>query len=143
MGNDIFVREHGSIAFNLSNTLSIPTPIEGDQTSGPDGPGGLQKTGAGTLRLNGANTYSGTTSVDQGALNLNGSVSGSAVIASGGTLSGNATVSGNLTNSGTLAPGDAIGTIHTTNLVLNSASRLTMEVAAGGTNVSVMPRPSC
>ncbi|MBY0530331.1 MAG: autotransporter domain-containing protein [Rhabdochlamydiaceae bacterium] len=132
MGYDIFVREQGSITFNLSNLLTIATPIEGDQTSGPDTVGGLNKIGPGTLMLNGANTYSGSTRVEGGALNLNGSVIGSAVVAEGGSLSGNATVSGDLTNSGILAPGNSIGTIHTTNLVLTSSSRLKMEVASNG-----------
>lgn len=134
MGYDIFVREQGSIAFNLSNTLTIATPIEGDQTNGPNTIGGLQKIGRGTLKLNGANTYSGITTVDEGTLNLNGSVIGNAIIGIGGTLSGNATVSGNLTNSGILAPGNSIGTISTTNLVLTPSSLLEIEVASNGTN---------
>jgi uncharacterized repeat protein (TIGR01451 family) len=134
MGQDIFVREQGSIVFNLTNTLSILTPIEGDETNGPDGAGGLQKIGTGTLRLNGANTYSGTTAVDQGVLDLNGSVAGSAGIGGLGTLSGNATVSGALTNSGTLSPGDGIGTLHAASLVLTPTSHVKMELAAGGTN---------
>ena len=100
MGNDIFVREQGAIVFNLSNTLTIATPIEGDQTNGPNTSGGLQKIGGGILNLNGANTYSGVTHIDGGTLNLNGSVIGNAVIGSGGTLSGNATILGNLTSSG-------------------------------------------
>jgi len=133
MGYDIFVREQGSITFNLSNSLTIATPIEGDQTNGPNTTGGLQKIGGGTLKLNGANTYSGITTVDEGTLNLNGSVIGSAIIGTGGTLSGNATVSGNLTNSGILAPGNSIGTINTTNLVLTPSSLLEMEVASNGT----------
>lgn len=100
IGQDIFVREQGSLIFNLSNTLTIATPIEGDQTNGPNTLGGLQKKGNGILYLNGANTYSGTTTVDAGILNLNGSVIGNALIGSGGTLSGNATILGHLTNSG-------------------------------------------
>lgn len=100
LGSDIFVREQGSIIFNLSNTLTIATPIAGDQTSGPATSGGLQKIGSGILNLNGANTYSGLTSVDGGTLNLNGSVIGNVTINSGGILSGNASVRGNLTNSG-------------------------------------------
>ncbi len=100
MGQDIFVREEGTLIFNLGNTLTIATPIEGDQTNGPSSSGGLQKIGKGILNLNGANTYSGLTTVNNGTLNLNGSVLGDAVIGSEGTLSGNATMSGNLTNSG-------------------------------------------
>jgi len=134
MGYDIFVREQGSITFNLSNTLTIATPIEGDQTNGPNGAGGLYKNGLGTLNLNGANTYSGITSVNSGTLNLNGSVIGNAIVGAGGTLSGNATVLGDLTNSGILAPGNSIGTINTTNLILISSSLLEMEVASNGTN---------
>lgn len=100
LGNDIFIREQGTIIFNLSNTLTIATPIEGDQTNGPATSGGLQKTGSGTLNLNGANTYSGLTSIDGGTLNLNGSVIGSTTINASGILSGNATIGGNLTNTG-------------------------------------------
>jgi autotransporter-associated beta strand protein len=100
MGDDIFVREQGTIVFDVSGTLTIATPIEGDHTSGPGGSGGLQKIGAGTLNLGGANTYSGTTTVDGGTLNLNGSVIGDVAIGAGGTLSGNATVAGGLNTSG-------------------------------------------
>jgi len=132
MGQDIFVREQGSIVFNLGNTLEISTPIEGDQTHGPGGSGGLQKTGTGTLKLNGANTYSGTTAVDGGTLNLNGSVAGNATVGAAGTLSGDAAISGDLTNAGTLAPGGTIGTISAANLTLAPSSRLKMDVAAAG-----------
>jgi uncharacterized protein with beta-barrel porin domain len=134
LGYDIFMRQEGSITFNLTNTLTIATPIEGDQTDGPDGSGGLYKIGKGTLNLNGANTYSGMTTISEGTLNLNGSIIGSATVNIDGTLSGNATVSGNLTNSGSLSPGNSIGTINTTNLVLTPSSFLEMEVASNGTN---------
>lgn len=134
LGYDIFVRESGSITFDLSNTLTIATPIEGDQTSGPNTPGGLRKTGEGILKLNGSNTYSGITTVDSGILNINGSVIGNAIVNTGAILSGNATVLGNITNSGTLAPGNSIGTINTTNLVLNPSSILEIEIASNNTN---------
>lgn len=134
LGFDIFMREQGSITFDLSKTLTIANPIAGDQSSGPNTTGGLQKMGKGTLKLSGANTYSGTTNVVEGTLNLNGSVIGSAIVGVGGKLSGNATVSGNLTNSGTLSPGNSIGTINTTNLVLTPSSLVEIEIAANGTN---------
>jgi len=102
MGADIFMREQGSIVFNISNTLTIATPIEGDQTSGPNTTGGVQKLGAGILNLNGTNTYSGATHVDGGKLNIVGNVIGDVVVASTGTFYGNGTVGGSLTSSGTL-----------------------------------------
>lgn len=100
LGNDIFVREQGLITFNLSNTLTIATPIAGDQTNGPNTSGGLDKMGIGTLHLNGANTYSGVTTINEGTLDLNGSVIGNTVINSGGRLSGTASIAGNLTSTG-------------------------------------------
>lgn len=134
MGYDIFVREQGLITFDLSNTLNIATAIEGDQTNGPNTTGGLEKMGKGTLKLNGSNTYSGLTHVFEGTLNLNGSVIGSAIVDAGGKLSGNATISGDLTNSGILSPGNSIGTILTTNLMLTPSSLVEIEVAADGAN---------
>lgn len=127
MGYDIFVREQGSITFNLSNTLTIANPIEGDQTSGPNTSGGLQKIGGGTLRLNGANTYSGVTTINEGILNLNGSVIGNVIVGAGGTLSGNATVSGNLISSGIIAPGNSIGTISSGPVTFMSTSLYSVE----------------
>jgi hypothetical protein len=138
MGNDIFVREQGSIVFDLSGTFALSTPIKGDLTDGPDGPGGLRKIGTGTLQLTGANTYSGLTSIDQGVVILDGSVAGNAIVGSGATLSGDATIAGTLTNSGTLAPGDDTGTIRATNLVLTSTSVLKMRVAADGTSDAIV-----
>lgn len=132
MGYDIFMRERASITFDLSHTLTIANPIEGDQTSGPNTSGGLTKLGSGTLKLSGANTYSGATTVDGGTLNLNGSVIGHITVGGSGTLSGNASVAGNLISSGTLSPGNSIGTINTTDLTLTSSSLLEMEIDSGG-----------
>lgn len=54
---------------------------------------GLLKSGAGTLRLAGVNTYSGATSVSQGELRVDGVLTNSAVgVASGALLAGTGTV---------------------------------------------------
>jgi autotransporter-associated beta strand protein len=77
--------------------------------------GELQKIGAGTLTLTGANTYAGSTTVKAGNLKINNS-SGSgtgtgAVRVKGGTLSGRGTIAGAVTigtglSGGILSPGD-------------------------------------
>jgi autotransporter-associated beta strand protein len=77
------------------------------------GTGSLIKTGTGTMALTGINTYSGPTTVNAGALVVNGSIANSAItIGNGATLSGTGTVGATTINSGgTLAPGNSPGTI--------------------------------
>jgi fibronectin-binding autotransporter adhesin len=85
-----------------------------------NGSGGLRKIGAGSIALTNANTYSGPTSVENGTLLVNGSIT-SAVTVKGGTLGGTGTV-GNVTveQAGTLSPGASPGILHVSgNLQLN------------------------
>ncbi len=67
------------------------------------------KAGAGTLALNGINSYSGTTTVSGGTLLINGSTSSSSAVtvASNATLGGIGTINGPVTvqTGGVLAPG--------------------------------------
>lgn len=63
----------------------------------------LTKAGNGTLTLSGANTYTGATSVSLGRLNLNGSLTSAATVASGATIAGTGSTTGLLTVNGSLA----------------------------------------
>ena len=114
------------------------------------GSGGFNKGGSGTLYLNGANTYTGPTFLNQGniILGTGGSISGSSLITLAGgtlldaslpagglslgkgmTLAGSGTVAGNV-SAGTgarLSPGTAIGAATLTlnnNLTLNNATNI-------------------
>ncbi len=74
------------------------------------GTGSLLKEGSGTLNLTGGNTYSGGTSINAGALAVNGGITGTVTIGSAGALSGAGSV-GSVINSGNIAPGNSIGTL--------------------------------
>lgn len=79
---------------NVSTLAIFSNNIQGDA--------GLIKNGSGTLALTGYNTYSGTTTVNQGELRVNGSVNSSVSINSAGVLSGTGSV-GSVYNNGQLS----------------------------------------
>jgi autotransporter-associated beta strand protein len=72
----------------------------------------LTKQGTGTLTLSGANTFTGTTNVAAGTLQITGSIASPTItVPTGATLSGNGTVAGAVTVSGTLASSNSIGSV--------------------------------
>ncbi|MEY3897312.1 MAG: toxins and related Ca2+-binding domain, partial [Verrucomicrobiota bacterium] len=92
---------------------------------------GINKGGAGTLLLAGTNSYTGTTTVSAGTLQLDGSTHASSTVAVGtsGTLTGTGTVNGNatLTGSGTInkSSGTIAGTLGVTGGKWNGAGAVT------------------
>ena len=69
----------------------------------------LRKTGAGTMSLTGNNEYTGTTTVQDGKLIIDGLVAGDLSVAPGAELGGSGTLTGNTTISGNHSPGSSPG----------------------------------
>jgi autotransporter-associated beta strand protein len=87
--------------------------------------GTLSKEGAGVLTLAAANNYSGTTSVNAGALVVNGCLGGGNVdVANGASLSGNASIGGVLNVSGVLIPGSCVGTLSVSQCLVQGATSI-------------------
>src|SRR5215468_2737494 len=105
---------------NLSTTVSGvisdcgPTGFECSAGSDATG-GGLTKVGSGTLTLTGASTYTGDTNVNEGVLNVTGSLVSAVTVNSGGMLTGTGTIGGlSVGGGGIVAPGNSIGTLRVT-----------------------------
>ena len=89
--------------------------------------GSLEKIGTGTLKLSGANTYTGGTTVSEGALAINnttGSGTGTgAVQVSGGILAGDGTIAGAVT----VGTGNGTGAFLTPAMGASKATTLTIQ----------------
>jgi fibronectin-binding autotransporter adhesin len=101
------------------------------------GAGSLTKQGAGTLRLDANNVYSGTTVLSEGILQVNGQQPQSIVQFNGGTLTGSGTgMIGHLVAAGSapkiIDPGLTFGVLITSNLLLNSFTEFKLDL--NGTN---------
>lgn len=161
------ITQNGSGAATITSTLTLSNPLTIDGT----GAGLLSLTGVlsgtgsltfnntnGVLRLSGANTYSGGTTLTAGTLRLglgttgsitNGPVGTGALVLQGGRLSSDGTVARSIANavtiSGDIALGDTVNngtltlsgatTLSAANATLTTDSNVTISgVIGGGTN---------
>lgn len=113
--DNAFVKSGGANIDTNSQNIAIAQALLTDPVSTG---GGLTKSGAGTLLLNGANTYTGTTNVSAGTLGGTGTIAGPIDVSSGATL----------------APGASTGTLTAqNNVTFEAGSIFSVEVDAAQT----------
>lgn len=143
LGTGTLVTINSTVAYDNGVSIANPINMQGNSTldvengntatqsgiiSETGGSYGVTKTGSGTLILDGVNTYTGTTTVQEGTLEIGDSntptatLGGNVTVAPGGTLRGHGTVNGNVVNNGTIWPGGSIGTLNIHGNYMQSAS---------------------
>ncbi len=119
---DVASSDNQTLAFNVGATAG-PFEISGaiqNSTVASTAVGGLRKTGDGSMKLSGGNTYTGLTDVQQGTLQLTGSLASTSVNLGGGS------------NSGKLILGDASGPVNLNLTSLTTAGSGTSNAIVGG-----------
>jgi fibronectin-binding autotransporter adhesin len=132
-GGTVFLGANASLTVSNSAFCSFSGPISG--------PGVFNKSGTGLMQLTGDNTYTGTTTISGGTLQVDGSQPQSAVQFGGGArLQGLGTV-GALSlgaNSSAVAPGDGPGILTCSNFNASSTiSGVALEIELNGTTPGV------
>ncbi len=119
-----------TIGADFGSTLTIDGTIDGKK--------GLTKVGGGNLVLNGNNTYTGATLVDEGLFAINGMLTSDTTVGSSGALGGIGTIAGDVINQGVVAAGNSIGTLTVNgNYTQAVGSSLQVEINDGGTTPGV------
>jgi fibronectin-binding autotransporter adhesin len=134
-GNNTTATVSSQIGFFYADTLHITVSTGGNQAGKPEciisgaisqfvPPSNLLKDGAGTLRLTGTNTYTGTNFVTAGALWIDGVQPQSSVLLTGGTLGGYGTAGNILMNGGSaiVSPGESPGILTCSNFNASSGT---------------------
>ena len=129
---------NGTRTFNIGNgaaenDLAVKSPIA--ITNGTS-PGGITKTGAGTLSLGGTNTYTGPTTVSAGTLHLAGSLASAATVGTNAVLAGSGILAAagtglTVESGGSVAPGttNTIGILTVNgNVQFNDGARMRINV---------------
>ncbi len=119
-----------------ANTLTFGNASNTTFAGAISGVGGsLVKQGAGTVTLTGSNSYTGSTTISEGALIFNGSTPGNLEVAAGATLQGSGSFTGNTSISGSHKPGNSPGLQSFENLTYNNGSSVEWELISNSLTV--------
>jgi autotransporter-associated beta strand protein len=119
-----------SAGVDLGGSVRTLTTASAINFDGVVSNGGISKAGAGNLTLGGANTYTGTTSINAGTLAVTGSLlnSGTVLVNDGGSLSGSGSVGAVTLASGSfLKPGNSPGTLTAASSIWQGGSTYSWE----------------
>ena len=123
MIRDNYVAQNGRVGISWTGgaDAAMCTPGNGTQVlGGANSYTGSTTVNAGLLRVNGSQTGNGAVTVGGGELNVNGSLGTSAVTLNAGILSGTGSVGAVTVNAGaTLSPGNSPGTLTTGAVTFN------------------------
>jgi T5SS/PEP-CTERM-associated repeat protein len=110
IGSDFSTAVNATLAANTTSTVNT-SGYNATWSGVLDGAGGLAKDGPGMFTLSAANTYTGLTTVQQGKLNVTGSLAGDVLVQTGATLTGNGVTTGDLTTQpgGVISPAYGTG----------------------------------
>jgi len=120
----------GSNAVNISGSVAVNCLRDGSISATTKGTGALVKAGPAVLTLSGTNSYSGTTTISNGTLQLNGSTLAGSVV-NNGTLAFNESAAASY--SGVISGSGAVTSVGTGTLTLKSTTASTY---SGGTFIS-------
>ncbi|HPM81104.1 MAG TPA: autotransporter-associated beta strand repeat-containing protein, partial [Candidatus Anammoximicrobium sp.] len=129
------------IGLSAGGSLSVTNTGAASTISGTISGSGatLAKAGSGTLTLSGPSTYTGTTTVSEGTLLVNGNngaATGAVSVAAGAVLGGNGTIGGAVSGTGTVAPGASFSPRSTAVLNVNNPDGVDLTGATFQTQIN-------
>ena len=115
-----FSANRADVNFNHSDGITYSHVMSGGVT--------VTKSGGGTLVLTGVNTYTGSTTLQDGLLTINGSQPASDVTVTGGQLGGIGTIGDLTATGGAVGPGESAGILSSGSVSFNSATVFVIEI---------------